>query len=90
MNPQPDNERSPGLVAERSATSDRLIVTVADVVTGKVLERTVIYDDYLLVCAGHPYLFNTQVHANGTHVLTVKNAGPWRAHHDARRRTVSS
>ena len=63
---------------------DRLRVTVTDVATGEVVDETVIYDDYLLICAGHPYLANTRAYANGTHVLTVKNAGPWRAHHAVR------
>ncbi len=54
---------------------DRLKVTVSDVETGEVLGEQVIYDDYVLICAGHPYLSNTQTYANGTHVLTVKDAG---------------
>ena len=54
---------------------DRLKVTVSDPTTGEVLEEKVIYDDYVLICAGHPYLAHTQVHANGTHVLTVKDCG---------------
>lgn len=54
---------------------DRLKVTVSDVATGEVLGEQVIYDDYLLICAGHPYLAHTQAHANGTHVLTIKDAG---------------
>ena len=58
--------------------SDRLKVTVSDAATGEVLGEKVIYDDYLLVCAGHSWLAHTQVHGNGTHVLTVKNAGPAR------------
>jgi hypothetical protein len=56
-------------------TPDRLKITVSDASTGEVLGEQVIYDDYVLVCAGQPYLANTQCHANGTHVLTVKNAG---------------
>lgn len=51
---------------------DRLKVTVSDPTTGEVLGEQVIYDDYLLICAGHTYLAHTQAHANGTHVLTVK------------------
>lgn len=54
---------------------DRLKITVTDVVTGEVLGEKVIYDDYIVVCAGHPYLAHTQVHANGTHVLTIKDTG---------------
>lgn len=54
---------------------DRLKVTVSDVVTGEVLGERVIYDDYVLVCAGHVYLSAVQQHGNGTHQLTVKNCG---------------
>jgi len=77
MNPQPDIRRSP-------VEPDRLRVTVTDVATGEVLGETVIFDDYLLVCAGHPHLTNVQYHGNGTHVLTVKDAGPRRSHHFVR------
>lgn len=58
-----------------SAMPDRLKVTVSDVVTGEVLGERVIYDDYVLVCAGHVYLSAVQQHGNGTHQLTVKNCG---------------
>lgn len=54
---------------------DRLLVTVSDPTTGDVLGYQAIYDDYVLICAGHAYLAHTQVYANGTHVLTIKNAG---------------
>jgi len=57
---------------------DRLKVTVSDAATGEVLGERVIYDDYMLICAGHPYLAHTTAHANGTHVLTVKDCGPRR------------
>ena len=53
---------------------DRLKVTVSDAATGEVLGETVIYDDYVLVCAGAAHLAHTQVYANGTHVLTVKGS----------------
>ena len=56
------------------AEPDRLKVTVSDVVTGEVLGERVIYDDYVLICAGSTWLAHTTQHANGTHVLTVKNA----------------
>lgn len=62
------------------ASPDRLKVTVSDAVTGEVLGEQVIYDDYLLICAGHAYLAHTTAHANGTHILTIKDAG--RAHID--------
>jgi hypothetical protein len=57
---------------------DRLTVTVTDVVTGEVLGEKTIYDDYLLICAGHPYLARTTVYGNGTHVLTIKDCRPQR------------
>lgn len=53
---------------------DRLKVTVSDPTTGEVLGERVIYDDYCLIVAGHCHLAHTQVHANGTHQLTVKGA----------------
>ncbi len=58
-----------------SPQPDRLKVTVSDVATGEVLGEKVIYDDYVLVCAGHPFLAHTTAYKNGTHVLTIKNAG---------------
>lgn len=54
---------------------ERLKVTVSDAVTGEELGSQVIYDDYLLICAGLPYLAHTQLYANGTHVLTIKDCG---------------
>lgn len=54
---------------------DRLKVTVSDATTGEVLGEQVIYDDYLLICAGQPYLAHTSAYSNGTHVLTIKDAG---------------
>ena len=56
------------------AEPDRLKITVSDVATGEVLGETVIYDDYVLVCAGTARLDGTQTYANGTHVLTVKGS----------------
>lgn len=47
-------------------------VTVSDPETGEVFEEQVIDNDYLLLCVGTAYLANTQAHANGTHVLTLK------------------
>lgn len=46
-------------------------VTVTDLETGEE-ERRVIENDYILICAGNRVLAHTNVHANGTHVLTVK------------------
>ena len=51
---------------------DAVKVTVSDPDSGEVLGERVIRNDYMLVCAGTRYLANTQSHANGTHVLTVK------------------
>lgn len=42
----------------------------------EVLDEQIIYDDYLLICAGHAYLAHTQAYATGTHILTIKDAGP--------------
>jgi len=37
-------------------------------------ETVIITDTYNLVVAGRCYLASAQVHANGTHVLTIKGA----------------
>ena len=47
-------------------------VTVSDPQTGEVLGEQVCEDDYVLVVAGTCYRDGVQVHANGTHVITVK------------------
>lgn len=47
-------------------------VTVTDPVSGEVLGERTIEDDYILICNGRSYLAHTTAHANGTHVLTVK------------------
>lgn len=52
--------------------SDPVKVTVTDPETGEVLEERILDDDYVLVCAGAPYLAHTSAHANGTHILTIK------------------
>lgn len=54
---------------------DRLTVVVYDATTSEELGRLTIYDDYLLIRAGHPHLANTQVFGNGTHQLTIKDCG---------------
>jgi len=46
-------------------------VTVTDLETGEQ-ESKEIENDYILICAGDRYLFHTNAHANGTHVLTIK------------------
>lgn len=55
-----------------ASNPDRLRITVSDAETGEELDSKVIYDDYVLICAGSAHLAHTQAHANGTHVLTVK------------------
>lgn len=52
--------------------STAIKVTVSDPETGEVLAEQVVQDDYVLLCAGRTYLAHTNVHANGTAVLTVK------------------
>ena len=42
--------------------------------TSEVLGEQVVDNDYMLICAGNRYVANTNVHANGTHVITVKVA----------------
>jgi hypothetical protein len=49
-------------------------VTVSDPETGDVLGEQVVDNDYVLVCAGRTRLAHVTKHANGTHVLTVKDA----------------
>lgn len=50
-------------------------VTVTDEETGDT-ESVVIDDDYVVTCAGSCHVHYTQVHANGTHVLTIKGRKP--------------
>lgn len=52
--------------------ADPVKVTVTDPESGEVLGERILDDDYMLICAGGPYLDHTQAHGNGTHVLTVK------------------
>lgn len=47
-------------------------VTVSDPDTGEMLEEIVLTNDYTVVCAGSCEVTYTQVHANGTHMLTIK------------------
>lgn len=47
-------------------------VTVSDPETGEVLGEQVIDNDYVLICAGNRYVAHTNVHAYGTHVVTIK------------------
>jgi hypothetical protein len=48
-------------------------ITVTDLETGEE-EAVEIRDDYLLVCVGDCYVSHTNVHANGTHILTIKES----------------
>jgi hypothetical protein len=48
-------------------------ITVLDLETGEG-EAVEIRDDYVLVCVGKCELTHTTVHANGTHILTVKGS----------------
>jgi len=50
----------------------RIKVTISDPDTDEVLGRQILDDDYVVVCAGNRYVTNTNVHANGTHVITIK------------------
>lgn len=52
--------------------SDPIKVTVTDPATGEVLRERLLDNDYLVLCAGTRYLAHTSVHANGTHVITIK------------------
>lgn len=52
--------------------TDPVKVTITDPVSGELLEEKLLENDYVLVCAGTRYLAHTNVHANGTHVLTIK------------------
>ena len=47
-------------------------ITVTDPKTGEILGEQIIENDYVLICAGNTYLHDTQVHANGTHVVYIK------------------
>lgn len=56
--------------------SAQIRVTVRDLETGEE-ESCEVADDYVLVCAGSAYVYHTNAHANGTHVITIK--GRWAA-----------
>lgn len=49
-------------------------VTVSDPATGEVLGEQVVDNDYVVICAGNRYVAQTNTHANGTHVLTIKRS----------------
>jgi hypothetical protein len=46
-------------------------VTVTDLDIGESDSR-VIWDDYVIICAGACHVAHTSAYASGTHVLTVK------------------
>jgi hypothetical protein len=46
-------------------------VTAVDMATGDT-DEAVIWDDYVLICAGSCYRAEVQVGIDGTHVITVK------------------
>lgn len=48
-------------------------ITVEDLETGEK-EAVEIENDYVLVAVGDCFVSHTQVHAGGTHILTVKNS----------------
>lgn len=48
-----------------------LRVTVTDE-NGDIEEATIPDGDYLVVCSYPCHLFSTRTHANGTHVLTIR------------------
>lgn len=54
--------------------SDPIKVTVSDPDSGEVLGEQVVDNDYVLICAGNRYVSNTDAHANGTHVVTIKRS----------------
>jgi len=49
-------------------------VTVRDTETGETGTKTIEENDYFLLTTGSCYLAHTVAHANGTHVLTVREA----------------
>lgn len=49
-------------------------VTAEDLGSGAV-KASVIHDDYILVTDGDCHLAGVQKHEDGTHVITVRNAG---------------
>ena len=48
-------------------------ITISDPDTGEVFETKDLTDDYLIICEGTAEETSIQAHANGTHVITVKN-----------------
>lgn len=49
-------------------------VTALDVERSEA-QAVEITDDYVLITAGRCFVADVQAHGNGTHVITVKNAG---------------
>jgi hypothetical protein len=46
-------------------------VTCEDLTTGEI-KSAEIWDSYMVICAGNRYLAATQIHGNGTAVITIK------------------
>jgi hypothetical protein len=53
------------------ATSKGIRITATDLDAGDS-DSKVIWNDYVLTCAGSCYVDHVQAYANGTHVITVK------------------
>jgi hypothetical protein len=51
-------------------------ITVEDLETGEKQAMELASGDYILIPFAPCYLETTQTHANGTHVITVKNHRP--------------
>jgi hypothetical protein len=58
--------------------SEPIKVIVSDPDSGDVLAEQVIDNDYVVICAGRTHVAHTNAHANGTHVITIKEARPAR------------
>ena len=59
--------------------SARLTKVVAtDIDSGESETATIQPDSYVVICGPDRYVSGTQVHANGTHVVTIK---PWENDH---------
>lgn len=56
-----------------STSTKGIKVTVEDLETGEK-DTAEILNDYIIITAGTCEVANMQVHANGTHVITVKGA----------------
>lgn len=73
MSEDPRAAQVRGLLPERSGSG--IFVTARDSLTGEEQTIEVPADDYVLIPVGRCYLASTDVHADGTHVITVKGRG---------------